>query len=319
MNVLSEDALVNIGAARCPSDAEAYLGERRMQTKLHSWAATDAGRRFDDLWNLVCDPAFLTVAWERVAGNKGATTAGVDRVTMTRIRCRVGVKEFLRTNRARLRAGEFRPVPARQVMIPKASGKLRKLGIPTVTDRVVQAALKLVLEPIFEADFKSCSYGFRPNRGAQDAIAEIHHFASKSYEWVLEADIEECFDMIDHTALIDRLRCRIGDKRVLALVKAFLKAGVLTTVGATEGTLTVTPQGGILSHLLSNIALSVLDEEFTRGWDHEMGSANKRAWRRNRAKRLTGYCVMPMTLSTSSRATNHTPSSYVTRWQTYWT
>ena len=255
-----------------------------MQTKLHGWAATDGGRRFDDLWNLVCDPAFLTMAWERVAGNKGSKTPGVDRVTVARISYGVGVEEFLRNIRAQLRAGEFRPVPVRQVMIPKASGKLRKLGIPTVTDRVVQAALKLVLEPIFEADFKSCSYGFRPNRRAQDAVAEIHHFASKSYEWVLEADIEACFDMIDHTALMDRLRCRIGDKRVLALVKAFLKAGVLTTVGTTEGTITGTPQGGILSPLLANIALSVLDDEFTRRWDHEMGTAGKRAWRRDHGK-----------------------------------
>ena len=284
VNVMSEDAPVNVGASGWPSDARAYLGVRRMQTKLHGWAATDGGRRFDDLWNLVCDPAFLTMAWERVAGNKGSKTPGVDRVTVARISYGVGVEEFLRNIRAQLRAGEFRPVPVRQVMIPKASGKLRKLGIPTVTDRVVQAALKLVLEPIFEADFKSCSYGFRPNRRAQDAVAEIHHFASKSYEWVLEADIEACFDMIDHTALMDRLRCRIGDKRVLALVKAFLKAGVLTTVGTTEGTITGTPQGGILSPLLANIALSVLDDEFTRRWDHEMGTAGKRAWRRDHGK-----------------------------------
>ena len=284
VNVMSEDAPVNVGASGWPSDARAYLGVRRMQTKLHGWAATDGGRRFDDLWNLVCDPAFLTMAWERVAGNKGSKTPGVDRVTVARISSGVGVEEFLRNIRAQLRAGEFRPVPVRQVMIPKASGKLRKLGIPTVTDRVVQAALKLVLEPIFEADFKSCSYGFRPNRRAQDAVAEIHHFASKSYEWVLEADIEACFDMIDHTALMDRLRCRIGDKRVLALVKAFLKAGVLTTVGTTEGTITGTPQGGILSPLLANIALSVLDDEFARRWDHEMGTAGKRAWRRDHGK-----------------------------------
>jgi len=101
---------------------------------------------------------------------------------------------------------------------------------------------------------------------------------------VLEADIEACFDMIDHTALMDRLRCRIGDKRVLALVKAFLKAGVLTTVGTTEGTITGTPQGGILSPLLANIALSVLDDEFARRWDHEMGTAGKRAWRRDHGK-----------------------------------
>ena len=280
VNVMSEDAPVNVGASGWPSDARAYLGVRRMQTKLHGWAATDGGRRFDDLWNLVCDPAFLTMAWERVAGNKGSKTPGVDRVTVARISSGVGVEEFLRNIRAQLRAGEFRPVPVRQVMIPKASGKLRKLGIPTVTDRVVQAALKLVLEPIFEADFQPCSYGFRPNRRAADAIAEIHHFTSKRYEWVLEADIEACFDMIDHTALMDRLRARVSDKRVLALVKAFLKAGVLTTVGTTEGTVTGTPQGGILSPLLANIALSVLDDEFARRWTQEMGTANQRNRRR---------------------------------------
>ena len=113
-------------------------------------------------------------------------------------------------------------------MIPKpGSSKLRRLGIPTARDRTVQAALKLVLEPIFEADFQPCSYGFRPRRRAQDAIAEIHQFTSRSYEWVLEGDIEACFDMIDHTALMDRVRRRVGDKRVLAVVKAFLHAGIL--------------------------------------------------------------------------------------------
>ena len=277
---MSEDAPVNIGAAGWPSEARAYLAVRRMQTKLHGWAATDRGRRFDDLYNLVCDPAFLTIAWERVAQNKGARTPGVDRATVAWITSGIGVEAFLRDLRDQLRSRTFQPVPVRQVMIPKASGKLRKLGIPTVADRVVQAALKLVLEPIFEADFQSCSYGFRPNRRAQDAIAEIHHFTSKRYEWVLEADIEACFDMIDHTALMDRLRARVSDKRVLALVKAFLKAGVLTTVGTTEGTVTGTPQGGILSPLLANIALSVLDDEFARRWTQEMGTANLRNRRR---------------------------------------
>ena len=131
----------------------------------------------------------------------------------------------------------------------------------------MQAALKLVLEPIFEADFKPCSYGFRPRRRAQDAIAEIHYLASppRNYEWVLEADIKACFDEIDHTALMGRVRHRIGDKRVLGLVKAFLKAGVLTEDGVERDTITGTPQGGILSPLLANIALSVLDEHFADG------------------------------------------------------
>ena len=212
---MSEDASVNTGAVVWPEPDWAAVTVRRMQAKLHGWAAGDPGRRFDDLYNLVCDPAFLTIAWERVAGNKGARTPGVDRATVAHVTSGMGVEAFLRQVRDELKSRTFQPVPVRQVMIPKASGKLRKLGIPTVTDRVVQAALKLVLEPIFEADFQSCSYGFRPNRRAHDAIAEIHHFTSKRYEWVLEADIEACFDMIDHTALMDRLRVRVSDKRCL--------------------------------------------------------------------------------------------------------
>ena len=152
----------------------------------------------------------------------------------------------------------------REKTIPKASGKVRALGIPTTADRIVQASLKLVLEPIFEADFKPCSYGFRPKRRAQDAIAEIHYLGSRTYEWVFEADIAACFDEIDHTALMDRVRDRIGDKRVLTLVKAFLRAGILTEEGTNRQTITGTPQGGILSPLLANIALSTLDEHFTQ-------------------------------------------------------
>jgi RNA-directed DNA polymerase len=144
-----------------------------MQAKLHRWAVADAGRRFADLYNLVCDPAFLQVAWERVAGNTGARTAGVDRYTVRDITQRVGVEALLADLRHQLKARAFCPLPVRERMIPKHGGKLRKLGIPTVRDRVVQAALKLVLEPIFEADFEPVSYGFRPNRRAHDAIAAL--------------------------------------------------------------------------------------------------------------------------------------------------
>jgi RNA-directed DNA polymerase len=141
--------------------------------------------------------------------------------------------------------------------------------VPTAQDRVVQAALKLVLEPIFEADFKPCSYGFRPKRRAQDAIAEIHYLGSPSrnYEWVFEADITACFDEIDHRALMNRVAARIADKRVLGLIRAFLAAGLLTEAGVSRATFTGTPQGGILSPLLANIALSVLDEHFARKWE----------------------------------------------------
>ena len=257
-----------------------------MQTKLHRWATADRGRRFDDLFNLVHDPATLIVAFGRVAGNRGARSAGVDGLTVADVEEQTGMPGFLDDLRSQLKAGTFRPLPVRERTIPKpgGSGKVRRLGIPTVADRVVQAALKLVLEPIFEADFEPVSYGFRPRRRAQDAIAEIHLFGSRSYQWVLDADIKACFDEIDHTALMDRVRSRIKDKRVLALVKAFLKAGVMTELGDVEDTATGTPQGGILSPLLANIALSVLDEHVHAPWKPggTMSTDGRRRYRRQR-------------------------------------
>ena len=269
---------MNTGAP-WPGLDEAEYRVHVMQTKLHQWAKADPGRRFDDLFNLVYDPAFLTVAWRRVRGNKGARTAGVDGVAPRSIV--FGAEKLLRGLREDLKARRFVPQRVREKTIPKGNGKVRALGIPTVADRVVQSSLKLVLEPIFEADFKPCSYGFRPKRRAQDAIAEIHYLASptRNYEWVFEADIEACFDQIDHVALMDRVRDRVGDKRVLALVKAFLKAGVLSEDGAWRKTITGTPQGGILSPLLANIALSALDEHFTQKWE-ALGPAWTRAKRR---------------------------------------
>ncbi|HSS23954.1 MAG TPA: group II intron reverse transcriptase/maturase [Mycobacterium sp.] len=239
-----------------------------MQAKLHRWAAADADRRFDDLFNFVHDPATLAVAFDRVATNRGARTAGSDGLTVARIETEIGLPEFLDGLRATLKSGQFQPQPVRERKIPKpgGSGKVRRLGIPTVADRVVQAALKLVLEPIFEADFEPVSYGFRPARRAHDAIAEIHLFGTVGYRWVLDADIEACFDRIDHAALMDRVRRRVKDKRVLRLVKAFFKAGILTELGDHEDTHTGTPQGGILSPLLANIALSVLDEHLHAPW-----------------------------------------------------
>jgi RNA-directed DNA polymerase len=257
---------VNTGAL-LPSLDEAQRRVLVMQTKLHQWATSDPGRCFDDLYNLVHDPAFLVVAWHRVRGNRGARTAGVDGVTPRSIGTRTG--RILGEIRDDLKARRFRPEPVREVMIPKTSGKMRRLGIPTATDRVVQASLKLVLEPIFETDFKPCSYGFRPKRRAQDAIAEIHYLGSppRNYWWVFEADIKACFDEIDHTALMGRMRKRIGDKRVLRLIRAFLRAGILSEGAVGRDTTTGTPQGGILSPLLANIALSVLDEHFTQKWE----------------------------------------------------
>lgn len=246
--------------------AEVAARVLEIQTKLHRWATDDPYRRFDDLDNLVCDPAFLVTAWTRVRGNRGARTAGVDGQSAFYVSTELGEEAFLADLRDQLRARTFRPLPVRERMIPKPGGKSRRLGIATVRDRVVQAALKLVLEPIYEADFKPCSYGFRPGRRAHDAIAEIQYLCSRSYEWIVEGDIKACFDEISHTALMDRVRRRVGDKRVLALVKAFLKAGILGEDGKERDTITGTPQGGILSPLLSNVALSALDEHFAEAW-----------------------------------------------------
>jgi RNA-directed DNA polymerase len=280
------------------SSTEAPVGPRRrvaeMQAKLHRWAAADRGRRFDDLFNFVYDPATLLVAFERVAGNRGARTAGVDGLTVADVEQRVGVPGFLDDLRTGLKDGSFRPVRVRERTIPKpgGSGKVRALGIPTVADRVVQAALKLVLEPIFEADFEPVSYGFRPGRRAHDAVAEIHKLGTHEYRWVLDADIEACFDRIDHVALMDRVRARVKDKRVCGLVKAFLKAGILTELGDHKDTATGTPQGGILSPLLANIALSGLDEHLMAPWKPGEAMSTDYLRRRRRSKGLPNWRVV---------------------------
>ncbi|WP_395292928.1 group II intron reverse transcriptase/maturase [Kitasatospora hibisci] len=260
----------------------AELRVLEIQTKLHRWAREDSHRRFDDLFNLVADPAFLLVAWARVRGNKGARTAGVDGETAYYVETVRGVEVFLDGLRTSIRDRSFCPLPVRERMVPKAGGKLRRLGIATVTDRVVQASLKLVLEPIFEAVFLPCSYGFRPNHRAHDAVAEVRHLTSHSYEWIVEGDIKACFDEISHTALMDRVRARVGDRRVLALVKAFLKSGILGEDRVLRENNTGTPQGSILSPLLSNVALSVLDEHIARGPGGPASTFNDRLKRRRR-------------------------------------
>lgn len=255
---------MNIGAP-WPERETAESWVLAMQCKLHRWATADPGRCFDDLFNLVHDPAFLVVAWHRVRGNKGKRSAGVDGITPLSIKY---PEQFLAELRDSLKARSYTPSRVREKSIPKAGGKRRSLGIPTAIDRVVQASLSLVLEPIFEADFLPCSYGFRPNRRAQDAIAEIRFLATpiRNYQWVFEADIKACFDNIAHVPLMRRIARRVGDKRVLSLIRGSLRAGILGEDDKARGTITGTPQGGILSPLLANIALSVLDEHFSDKW-----------------------------------------------------
>jgi RNA-directed DNA polymerase len=208
-------------------------------------------------------------------------TAGVDAVTRVDVEDQ-GVFAFLEELRTSLRDGSFTPLPVRQVMIPKKGGKLRALGIPTLRDRVAQMALKLVLEPIFEVDFYPSSYGYRPGRRAQDAIAEIHQLTSRSYEWVVEGDITACFDNVDHQILMDLVGERITDRKVLRLVRGFLRAGILQQHGGLVASLTGTPQGGVASPLLANIYLSVLDRHFATVWEQDMSPPWRRAHRRRK-------------------------------------
>ena len=242
-------------------ESATYGAERRVleiQAKLHRWARDDPHRRFDDLFNLVADPAFLLVAWDRVRGNKGAKTAGVDGATASSVALRTGVEEFLDGLRASIKDRSFRPLPVRERTIPKAGGKLRRLGIATITDRVVQASLKLVLEPIFEADFLECSYGFRPKRSATQALEAIREAGNRGYNFVLDADIKGYFDNIQRTTLMELVKERISDRRVLKLIRQWLAAGVMED-GTVRETLAGTPQGGVISPLLANIYLNYLD------------------------------------------------------------
>ena len=221
----------------------------------------------------------MLTAWTRVRGNTAARSAGIDGRTASQIDALPGgVEVFLTELREQVRSGIFVPLPVRRAMIPKTGGKLRALGIPTVADRVVQAAIKLVLEPIFEAGFSSSSYGFRPERRAHDAIEDICMHAHNGYVQVFEGDIHACFDEISRAALLGRVRDRIKDRRVVALVRAFLKAGVLAEDGFVRDTPDGTPQGGILSPLLANIALGVLDEHFDAKWDAQGSTASARSW-----------------------------------------
>lgn len=284
---------MNTGAS-LPGLEEAERRVLHVQRKLHEWASSDAERRFYDLWNLVCDPATLVVAWSRVSRNRGSRTAGVDGATRHYVEQQLGVERFLEELRGELKSGAFRPLAVRERLIPKRDGRMRRLGIPALRDRVVQMALKLVMEPIFEIDFYPSSYGYRPGRRTHDAIAEIVHFtkAPSHYEWVIEADIEACFDQLAHSQILGEVRRRIGDRRVIGLVRSFLKAGVMTETGRQQRTVTGTPQGGIASPLLANIALSALDRHYQADWQEMSSYQGKRQYLQRRGRptyRLVRY------------------------------
>jgi RNA-directed DNA polymerase len=236
---------------------------RQLQRKLYVCAKQSRTRRFHALYDRIHRSDVLREAWRRVRSNGGA--AGIDGESIQAIEQR-GAGEFLAEIQAALQAGEYRPSPVKRRYIPKADGKQRPLGIPTVRDRVVQMAAKLVIEPIFEADFHECSYGFRPKRSATQALEAIRVAGNQGYHFVVDADIQGYFDNIQRETLMELVKERISDRRVQKLIRQWLEAGVMED-GTVRETLAGTPQGGVISPLLANIYLNKLD----RIWEARCG------------------------------------------------
>jgi len=235
---------------------------RELQRTLYRAAKADPARRFHALYDKVYRRDVLERAWESVRANRGA--AGIDRQTIADVE-QYGIARLLDELAADLKDGSYRPLAARRVFIPKpgSPSEQRPLSIPTVRDRVAQAALKTVIEPIFEADMLECSYGFRPRRSAHDALQVLIDEAWDGRRWVAESDVSDCFGAIPHDRLMTVIEGRISDRHVLKLLRAMLRAGVMEDGAITRGA-TGTPQGGVISPCLCNVYLHRLDRQWTK-------------------------------------------------------
>lgn len=232
---------------------------QELQQKLLSKAKSNIGFRFYALYDKLYRRDVLSKAWEKVKANQGAE--GIDGISIEDIE-KDGLESFLQNIEKELKEKTYRPQPSKRVYIPKSDGRLRPLSIPTIRDRVVQSALRIVIEPIFEADFEDCSYGFRPNRSAQQAAGEVRKLLNFGYTQVVETDIEDCFGTIPHRELLDMIAKRIVDGKILWLIKLILKAGVVREDNRIHKDNQGTPQGGAISPLLANIYLNNID----KGW-----------------------------------------------------
>jgi len=233
---------------------------RKTQESFARKAQTQPEHRFGDLYHLICSADWIRFALEKVLSNPGSRTAGIDKISRRDLKEEEQKAVFIRALRAELKAGTYRPQPVKRRWIPKANGKQRPLGIPTVKDRVVQMTLKMLLEPIWESDFLGCSNGFRPGRRTMDSISLCRSriTTQNKYLWVVEGDIKGCFDHVQHEILLRLVKQRVQDKRVITLIETMLKVGIMEN-GLFLHTEEGTPQGGILSPLLANIYLHQFD------------------------------------------------------------